>query len=125
MGSYDDVSRLLRRAEKFRKDAINAYNEGYYDISCFYAEQAVQLRIKAYMLRNLGFIPRIHGIRDLLSIIYKYTRDERIIEFIGKNRDLLKELEEGYTETRYGSIDYTEEDAKECLNIMEKLFNLI
>ncbi|MBB5255130.1 HEPN domain-containing protein [Sulfurisphaera ohwakuensis] len=36
---------------------------------------------------------------------------------------MLKELEEGYTETRYGSIDYTEEDAKECLNIMEKLFN--
>ncbi|BAB66176.1 HEPN domain-containing protein [Sulfurisphaera tokodaii] len=125
MGSYDDVSRLLRRAEKFRKDAINAYNEGYYDISCFYAEQAVQLRIKAYMLRNLGFIPRIHGIRDLLSIIYKYTRDKKIMEFISENRDLLKELEEGYTETRYGSIDYTEEDAKECLNIMEKLFNLI
>ncbi|WP_390531742.1 HEPN domain-containing protein [Sulfurisphaera ohwakuensis] len=100
-------------------------NEGYYDISCFYAEQAVQIRIKAYMLRNLGFIPRIHGIRDLLSIIYKYTRDERIMEFISENKNLLKELEEGYTETRYGSIDYTEEDAKECLNIMEKLFNLI
>ncbi|BDB98582.1 hypothetical protein [Saccharolobus caldissimus] len=31
MSSYYDVNRLLRRAEKFGKDAINAYNEGYYD----------------------------------------------------------------------------------------------
>nr|WP_286188839.1 HEPN domain-containing protein [Sulfolobus sp. S-194] len=52
MSSYDDVNRLPRRAEKIRKDAISAYNEGYYDLSCFYAEQAVQLKIKAYILRN-------------------------------------------------------------------------
>ncbi|WP_229572433.1 HEPN domain-containing protein [Saccharolobus caldissimus] len=37
----------------------------------------------------------------------------------------MKELEEGYTEAKYGIIDYTEEDAKECLNTMEELFNLI
>ncbi|MCH4815749.1 MAG: HEPN domain-containing protein [Saccharolobus sp.] len=125
MSSYDDVNRILRRAEKFKKDAINAYNEGYYDVSCFYAEQAVQLRIKAYVLKNLGFLPRIHAIRELLSIIYKYNQDERIRVFINEKRNALKQLEEGYTEARYGMIDYNEEDARECLNIMEELFNLI
>lgn len=42
-----------------------------------------------------------------------------------ENRNSLRELEEGYTEARYGMIDYTEEDAKECLNIMEEIYNLI
>ena len=70
MGSIDDVDRLLRRAKRFRRDAVAAYNEGYYDVACFYAEQAVQLKIKAYILRNLGFMPRIHVIRELLSIEY-------------------------------------------------------
>ncbi|BCU69854.1 HEPN domain-containing protein [Stygiolobus caldivivus] len=125
MSSYDEVNRLLRRAEKFRKDAISSCSEGYYDIACFYAEQAVQLRIKAYMLKNLGFMPRVHDVRDLLSTIYKYTNDERVREFVNRNRSSLKDLEEGYTETRYGTTEYTEEDAKECLNIMEELFNLV
>ena len=125
MGSIDDVDRLLRRAERFRRDAVAAYNEGYYDVACFYAEQAVQLKIKAYILRNLGFMPRIHAIRELLPIIYKYNRDERIRRIIEERRGALKDLEEGYIEARYGSVDYTEEDARECLNIMEELFNLI
>lgn len=125
MGSYDDVERLLRRAEKFRKDAYNAYNEGYYDIACFYAEQAVQLKLKAFILRNLAFIPRIHGIRELLSIIYNFTKDEGIRAFSEQNREKLRELEEGYTKTRYGDIDYTEDDARQCLNIMQEIFSLV
>ncbi len=125
MSSSDEVSRLLRRAEKFRKDAANAYGEGYYDMACFYAEQASQLRIKAYILRNLAYIPRIHGIRELLSIVYNYSKDERVREFMESRRSGLRELEEVYTEARYGSVDYTEEDAKVCLNIMEVIFNLV
>ncbi|WP_229572432.1 hypothetical protein [Saccharolobus caldissimus] len=26
-------------------------------------------------MRNFGFIPRIHGMRELLSIIYRYTQE--------------------------------------------------
>jgi HEPN domain-containing protein len=125
MSSNDDVNLLLKRAEKFRKDSITAYQEGYYDISCFYAEQAVQLKAKAFILKNLGFMPRIHGIRELLSIIYKYTGNENIKNFIDKNRRELKELEEGYTDSWYGFSPYTKEDAEVCLNLMNSIFNLI
>lgn len=58
--SINEVERLVKRAEKFRRDAAS-YAEGHYDIACFYAEQAAQLLIKAYLLRSLGFIPRFTG----------------------------------------------------------------
>lgn len=125
MSSNDDVNLLLKRTEKFRKDSITAYQEGYYDIYCFYAEQAVQLKAKAFILKNLGFMPRINGIRELLSIIYKYTGNENIENFIDKNRRELKELEEGYSDSRYGFSPYTKEDAEVCLNLMNSIFNLI
>lgn len=125
MGSSDDVNLLLRRAEKFRKDSLTAFQEGYYDIACFYAEQAVQLKAKAFILKNLGFMPRIHGVRELLSIIYKYTGNEKIKEFIEENRRELKELEDGYTESRYGFSPYAKEDAEVCLKLMDSIFNLI
>lgn len=51
--SFEDVERLLKRAEKFRKDAINSFNEGYYDFTYFYAEQAIQLKLIAFIFLKL------------------------------------------------------------------------
>lgn len=50
--SLNEVERLVKRAEKFRRDTAASYAEGHYDIACFYAEQAAQLLIKAYLLRT-------------------------------------------------------------------------
>lgn len=122
MGSVEDIERLIRRAEKLRTDAKRSFSEGYNDIACFYAEQAIQLRIKAYILRHLGFLPRIHNIRDLLSYIYKYTSNELLKEYIIKSRERLRKLEGSYIEARYGSVEY---DAQDCLNTMEEIFSLI
>lgn len=119
------MNRLLRRAQKFKEDATRSFEEGYYDFTCFYAEQAIQLRLKAFVLRYLGFIPRTHSIRDLLSYVYKYTNNEQIREYVEGKRKLISDLERSYTDARYGDIDYDKNDGNECLNILNEIFSLL
>ncbi|MHB9302036.1 HEPN domain-containing protein [Thermofilum pendens] len=94
-------------------------------MACFYAEQSTQLRLKAFILRHMGFMPRIHDIRELLAIIYKYTRDSRVDELMRRFRRELRDLVEGYVVARYGSIDYSRDDAEVCIGLMRDLWRLI
>lgn len=125
MGSFDDVLRLLRRANKFKEDAKSAFSQGFYDFACFYSEQAVQLLLKAYILKNLGIVPRTHDIRTLLDYVYKFEQKDEVRDLITRFRKTLASLERSYTDARYGFIDYDMNDGRECLNIMEIIFNVI
>ncbi len=55
----------------FLREATRLLNEGEYDIACFFAEQALQLRLEALLLRILGHVLRGHGVRELLGLLVK------------------------------------------------------
>jgi len=94
-------------------------------------EQAAQLRLKALLLRILGFTPRSHQLRELLGTLLKtierFGKPElarEVQNFVDEYREDLRALEEAYTGSRYLAGVY-EEDASEAVRVVENLFKLI
>ena len=130
--SGERVGVLVKRARVFLELAKELISKKELDLAVFLLEQACQLRIKAFIYRLTGEIPRIHGIRELLGVIvnklievHEKDEAEKIRNFVRKNRDLLVEIEYGYTEARYGFPGYTSLDAEEMVKTVEELFKLI
>jgi len=103
------------------------YLEGHYDMAMFHVEQALQLRLKSLALRILGYIPRIHSVRELLGIVAKSLdavgRGDlaaELKEFAERNRGALRLLEEAYTSTRYSPKTYDEAEASNALGAVEE-----
>ncbi|MBP1356986.1 MAG: HEPN domain-containing protein, partial [Sulfolobus sp.] len=74
---------------------------------------------------NLDMVPRTRDIRTLLDYVYKFEQKDEVRDLITRFRKTLTSLERSYTDARYGFIDYDMNDGKECLNIMEIIFNVI
>ena len=109
------VELLRRRSEAFCRQALKAFEGGYYGVAVFLCEQAAQIRLKALLLRLLGFTPRGRGIRGLLSnVLEKLGRAElvrRVVGFGKARRGLLRLLEEAYSDPRYLPGPYSGEEA--------------
>ena len=132
LGSYDHVERLKRRSEGFLAHASIALDRGDFDLACFYAEQAAQLRLKALFLRMFGHIPRAHSIRALLGTLAgelakmgKEASSRKITDFSRINRDSLRRLEEAYTGARYLPREFDESDARECIETAVMLMRVL
>ncbi len=104
---------------------------GEFDLACFEAEQAAQLYIKSVLMKLVGEAPRIHGISNHLSRLYSAIRDEHA-DLAGEVADLSSSmrrqiwfLEESYFLGRYGLVDYSEEDGKECVESAEAIIKLM
>ena len=115
---------LLRRAKGFYELALEALNRGLYDHACFFAEQYVQLYLKALLYKYLGSYPRTHELRQLLSLIAESLPGEvgeEFKRFLRENRSRISELEDTYIMTRYAWKTYTREDAVEIIEFARKL----
>ena len=58
MSSLNAVNKLLKKSSMFLESAEANLKRGLYDIVCFEADQAVQLFIKANVLKLSGFMPK-------------------------------------------------------------------
>ncbi len=132
MSSMRDVELLRRRSAGFWSHAREALQRGEYDLACFFAEQALQLRLKALLLRMLGVLPRTHGLRELLGILSgaleEHGRRDLAREVSGLARDLrsqLRILEEAYVGSRYLAREYASEDASESVDLVGRVCRLI
>ncbi len=126
MSSIDELRTLRRRAEIFLKHGQEALERREYDFSCFSAEQAAQLYLKSLALEFLGEIPRIHRIRELLSILAETVPDARdkIRLLIREKREALRVLEESYIGARYLPSAYSRDDAKASVDLARKVSSL-
>jgi HEPN domain-containing protein len=132
MGAMNHVELLQRRSRAFYDYASTALERGDYDVVVFMCEQAAQLRLKALLLRILGFTPRSHRVRELLGMLSKSLESinkaelsREVTRFTEENKDDLRLLEEAYTRSRYLAIAYEREDALRSLKVVEKLFKLV
>jgi len=50
---------------------------------------------------------------------------ERIVRFVDEHRRALIDLEEAYTEARYGGTSYTRQDAARSMEVAKKLVGLL
>ncbi len=132
MSSYSYVELLRRRARSFLSYAEEALTRRDYDLACFFAEQALQLYLKALILRILGYTPRTHRLTELLGIVTRALRElgrqdlaDRISSELRKWRRDIAMLVDAYTGARYLHHAYEKEDAEVCIDIAKRVLGLL
>ncbi len=129
MGSMDRVEMLRSRANGFCQLARKAFELGLYDHAMFNVEQCLQLYIKSLFLEFKGFIPEIHELRSLLSLLIRDTsRDiqDYVAGFVRRYRRYLSELEIAYTASRYMfKKSYEHSEVLEYLGFMDNALEFL
>ena len=126
--SIEEYRLLMRRAAMFLDEAREAYSRDRYDLVVFLAEQALQLFLKAQLLRMLGDYPRTHSVRQLLAMLGRALgkdAEKEITVFIRRERPRLSELEDVYIVSRYGFRTYTRDDAEDILSTVERVMSFV
>ena len=117
----EEVKLFLKRAENFLDGAKQRYQKGDWDLTCFLAEQSVQLFVKATILEISGEFPKTHSIRKLFGIVHQLT-DNKTFNY---DRKALLFLESAYLNSRYFSFSYEQEDAKDAIEIAENVKKMV
>ena len=117
----EEIELFLKRARNFLDGAKERFQKEDWDLTCFMAEQSVQLFIKAIILEKGGEVPKTHSIRKLFGLLYQLTKD-KIFKY---DRKTLIFLESAYLNSRYFSFVYEKEDAKEALKIAIEVKDLV
>ena len=117
----DEVEIFLKRGNNFLEGAKERFQKDDWDLTCFMAEQSVQLISKAIILEKGGEFPKTHSIRKLFALLYQLTERE---EFKYDRKALLF-LESAYLNSRYFSFIYEKEDAEEAIKIAEEIVKII
>jgi len=117
----EEVELFLKRAKNFLDGAKERYQKEDWDLTCFMAEQFVQLLMKATILEKGGEVPKTHSIRKLFGLLYHLTKDE-VFKY---DRKALIFLESAYLNSRYFNFIYEKEDAEEALKIAEEVGNYV
>ena len=117
----DEVELFLKRAKNFLDGAKERFQKEDWDLTCFMAEQSVQLITKATILEIGGELPKTHSIRKLFALLYELTEHE---EFKYDRKALLF-LESAYLNSRYFSFTYEKEDAEEAIKIAEEIKKIV
>jgi len=129
--SGSHAARLWRRARALLEGALWRLERREYDLACFEAEQAAQLALKALLYEALGSAPRVHELSTLLGNVYRLLRDSgleqearQVASHAQEYRPIIWLLEEAYYKGRYGDIDYSERDARDCIEEARRLLGL-
>jgi len=132
MGSISFVELLKNRSSLFHEYAREALARGHHDMAVLLAGQALQLRLKALSLRMLGYVPRLHSMRELLGLVARSLdaigRGDLAAEMRGfaeRSRDALRLLDEAYTAARYLPKTYDEVDASRALSAVEEALKVV
>ena len=111
-----DLEELLDAASDDLDVAEKLYNLGKYRYACFFAQQAVEKLLKAFLLYKTNRYPFTHSITRLIKEAMKYDKDfEYLLEIRADG------LDDYYTGVRYPPlIMVNEREAKEAIEIARK-----
>ncbi|WP_428093414.1 HEPN domain-containing protein [Caldivirga sp.] len=123
--SYELYRRLAERARYFFEESSRDAAKKRYDIALFHLEQALQLGIKAYMLRTKGDSPKVHD----LGMLIKLTENQCLAKLTEGMWYDVSILNDAYIASRYLAREYSEKEyrsarsfvrgALKCLGIIE------
>ncbi len=116
---------LWTRAEAFLEEATEARNP---DLAAFFAEQAIQLALKAFIIQLGGIPPRSHSARELMGRAALLLAEagwgeeaQALQELARRERDLLIMAEEAYTLSRYGEEPMGWDEAEKIVGLAERI----
>lgn len=116
-----DSKFLCRRANRYYRVAIDSYNNGYYDVSYVLCGMAIELYIKATLLRfNINY-KWTHNLRILLS---KLNNNE-ISDFVKQHRKELDLLSKVREIAGYSDIDMDSTYVDECILTLNGLLEVL
>jgi len=124
----EEAHRWLAQAEHVLDVAKKLLNEACYAESCFHAEQAAQLALKAFLYGQGERFVKIHSVKELVEQCA--GRDAAFQEF----GDSGKVLDQYYIPTRYPDAlafpglpyeTYTEREAKEAVEFASTILTVV
>jgi len=120
----EEALRWLEQAKHNLEVAQNNFKANFYSDTCFMAEQAAQMALKAFIIYHKNRFIWEHSIQELARICTEYDSN------FGKFVEFGKILDRYYIPTRYPNAlaspavpykIYTEKDAKEALNFAKEI----
>lgn len=124
-GGIDEVETLSSKSKKFTNLASICLERELYDLACFNAQQGIQLLLKAFTVKKLGYMPRTHSIRELMGNLAKQLNEEDLNEYVKTHRLELTALEDAYISSRYFVKEFAREDAEDCIRIAKEVSELV
>ncbi len=121
MSHLREVRLLKRRVKGFFERTVDSLNSGYYDLTAFLSEQAVQPLLKSILLEKIGEYPHTHSILTPLSILERVPGCEDLVKFLKEKRVELGLMEDAYIASRYLVREYSKEEAELLVNLAKKV----
>ena len=109
---------LVERARHFYHISSYDVELGRYDIALFHLEQAAQLAVKAYMLRELGSFPRIHSLHELVEA----SGNQCLKDLVDRMWYVVDILVDAYTGSRYFIRSYGDREYRAAREFVEEVF---
>jgi len=121
----EEIKILLDRSKKFLDLAKYSIEKGDYDLAAFNLEQALQLYLKAEILKNGARFPHSHDLIELLEFLLKITKNETIQNILSEYSVELGSLTDAYIMAMYFIRKYTKDEAEKLLRTVEEIINKI
>lgn len=121
----NDVNAWWNKVLDDVKWAENNYQGGFYNQTCFVAQQIVEKALKTFLLANNKVVEKVHKLPLLLKQCVSI--DKSFEDFL----DHAKEIDRYYITTRYppsfGGIEgsYTQKEAEKALNLAKELVEFV
>ena len=112
----EEIQIFKKRAEEAFDSIGGMLEKGYYNWAIVMLEQALQLFLKYYLARELGYFSKTRNLRKLFE--EAGTVDERFLDFCEKHRD-------AYIAGRYLPKRYSREDVEDKLNLYRELIEIV
>jgi HEPN domain-containing protein len=118
--SSEQVKRWLRKAEENLRVAEVTLKEDLYAYSCFHAQQAAELALKALIILRKGYQPFTHLLTELAAEV----SDDASLRL--PSAEELRWLQEQYVQSRYPNArlsEYTREEAVKAVEVARRVIN--
>ncbi len=99
------------------------FRRGYYDWAIVMLEQALQLLIKYYLAREVGYFSKTHNLIDLLKEAGEV--DGRFLNYLATFKDSLEVVSDAYISGRYLPRRYDEETVKGKFPLYKELLRIV
>ncbi|MGC9072334.1 MAG: HEPN domain-containing protein [Acidilobus sp.] len=121
----EDYRYLVERSRRFYETALVQLDRGFYDLAAFSLEQALQLFLKAFLLRLGVDYPRTHSVRRLLELIHQITGRQEVGELLRRLTLELALLEDAYVTSRYVPRDFSKEEVMKLKDAVDEVMRVV
>ena len=121
----EEYKYLLERSRRFLETVELQLDRGFYDLAVFSLEQALQLYLKAYLLKLGLEFTKTRSIKRLLELIYKITNSEEVRDALTNYAVELGSIEDAYITSRYVAREYCEEEARKLLQTVRGVMSIV